>query len=150
LTEQNLSPNTGSPSYHSIHLTPEELKRLPSDQALQACLEFRRLLQILTGILASPDKDLTLRAVAMDLIYTQALKEASGRLPDERTPVVYDIKAVSKRLGIPPAQIRRAYDELEQVGGVHIVNRQMPRRRRKHEQADVWNSSHDDHPSGVD
>ena len=42
---------------------------------VQACLEYRRLLQILTGMLASPNKDLTLRAVAMDLIYTQALKE---------------------------------------------------------------------------
>ena len=141
-------PETSS-AYHSLHLTPEELKQLPPDKMVQACLEYRRLLQILTGMLASPDKDLTLRAVAMDLIYTQALKEASGQLPDERTPVVYDIKTVSERLGIPPAQIRRAYDELEQVGGVHIVNRQMPRRRRKHEQADVWNSSHDDHPSGV-
>ncbi len=114
-------------------MTPEELKQLPPDQVLQACLEFGRLLQILTGILASPDKDLTLRAVAIDLIYAQALKEASGRLPDENTPVVYDIKAVSERLGIPPAQVRRAYDELEQLGGVHIVGRQFPRRRVKRE-----------------
>jgi hypothetical protein len=139
-----------SSAYHSLHLTPEELKQLPHDKVVQACLEYRRLLQILTGILASPDKDLTLRVAAMDLIYTQALKEAAGRLPDERTPVVYDIKTVSERLGIPPAQIRRAYDELEQVGGVHIVGRQMPRRRRKQEQVDVWNSAHDDHPSSMD
>jgi len=114
-------------------MTPEELKQLPPDQVLQACLEFGRLLQILTGILANPDKDLTLRAVAIDLIYAQALKEASGRLPDEKTPVVYDIKAVSERLGIPPAQVRRAYDELEQLGGVHIVGRQFPHRRVKRE-----------------
>ena len=114
-------------------MTPEELKQLPPDQVLQACLEFGRRLQILTGILASPDKDLTLRAVAIDLIYAQALKEASGRLPDEKTPVVYDIKAVSERLGIPPAQVRRAYDELEQLGGVHIIGRQFPRRRVKRE-----------------
>ncbi|HEX6554203.1 MAG TPA: hypothetical protein VF026_15665 [Ktedonobacteraceae bacterium] len=52
---------------------------------------------------------------------------------DEKTPVVYDIKAVSKRLGIPPAQVRSAYDELEQLGGVHIVGRQFPRRRVKQE-----------------
>jgi len=132
LAEHDLSPGTSS-SYHYLHMTPEELKQLPPDQVLQACLEFGRLLQILTGILASPDKDLTLRAVAIDLIYAQALKEASGRLPDEKTPVVYDIKAVSERLGIPPAQVRRAYDELEQLGGVHIVGRQFPPRRVKRE-----------------
>ena len=142
-------PETSS-AYHFLHLTPEELKQLPPDKVLQACLEYRRLLQILTGILASPDKDLTLRAVAMDLIYTQALKEATGRLPDEKTPVVYDIKAVSKRLGIPPAQIRRAYDELEQVGGVHIVGRQFPRKRGRQGEAESGNATHDDHPSGVD
>ena len=86
----------------------------------------------------------------MDLIHTQALKEASGRLPDERTPVVYDIKTVSKRLGILPAQIRRAYDELEQVSGVHIVGRQFPRKRGKQGEAKSGNATHDDHPSGED
>jgi hypothetical protein len=143
-------PGTGS-AYHYLHLTSEELKQLPPDQVLQACLEGRRLLQLLTGILASPDKDLTLRLVAMDLIYTQAVNEAAGRLPDEKTPAVNDIKAVRERLGISPAQIRGAYyDEPEQLGGVHIIVRQFPHRRRKQEQADVWNSAHDDHPSAMD
>ncbi len=149
MTEQNHSPGTGS-SYHYIHLTPEKLKRLPPNQALQACLEFRRLLQILTGILASPDNDRILRAVAMDLIYTQALKEASGRLPEEKTPAVYDIKTVSERLGIPPAQIRRAYDKLEQLGGVHIVGRQFPRKRGRQGEAESGNATYDDHLSGMD
>jgi hypothetical protein len=32
--------------------------------------------------------------------------------------VVYDIKAVSERLGMRPVEIRRAYEQLAELGGV--------------------------------
>ena len=46
-------------------------------------------------------------------------------------PAVYDIKQVSSRLGLPPAEVRRAYEALQQMGGVHILNRRFPRQREQ-------------------
>src|SRR5436305_395800 len=80
--EQNTSQQT-SRSYHLLHLTPEELAHLPPEELLQACLEFRRLLLTLIGILSTPESSLTLRAVAMDLLYSQAQQLAQGQLVDE-------------------------------------------------------------------
>src|SRR5258708_25002922 len=95
-------------AYHFLHLTPEELAHLPPEELLQACLEYRRLLLTLVGILATPESSLTLRAVAMDLLYSQEQRLAQGQLADEAAPVVYDVKQVSERLGLRPAEVRNA------------------------------------------
>jgi hypothetical protein len=41
------------------------------------------------------------------------------------------MKQVSERLGLRPAEVRRAYEELAERGGVHILDRWFP---KKHEQ----------------
>ncbi len=118
-------------AYHFLHLTPEELAHLPPNELLQACPEYRRLLLTLVGILATPESSLTIRAVAMDLLYSQAQQLAQGQLADEAAPIVSDVKQVSERLGLRPAEVRKAYEELAARGGVQILNRWFP---RKHEQ----------------
>ena len=120
-----------SRSHRYLHLTPEELAHLSPDELLQACLEYRGLLQIIAGILATPQTSLTLRVVASDLLYTQAQRVSAGQLPDEASPVVYDIKTVSERLGMRPAEVRRAYEQLSELGGIHILARQFPKRREQ-------------------
>lgn len=118
-------------SYHYIHLSPEELAQLSPEELRQACLEFRDLLLTLVGILATPESSLTLRAVAMDLLYTQAEYLSQGQLAGEAAPVVYDVKQVSERLGLRPSEVRKAYEELAERGGVQILARRFP---KKHEQ----------------
>lgn len=128
--EQNAAQQDTS-SYHCINLTPGQLAHLPPEELLQACLEFRRLLLTLVGILATPESSLTLRAVAMDLLYTQAQQLAQGQLADEAAPVVYDVKQVSERLGLRPAEVRKAYEELAEHGGVHILARRFPKKQEQ-------------------
>jgi CRP-like cAMP-binding protein len=118
-------------SYHFLHLTPEEVAHLPPEELLEACLEFRRLLLTLVGILATPESSLTVRAVAMDLLYSQAQQLAQGQLADEAAPIVYDVKQVSERLGLRPAEVRKAYEELAERGGVQILDRWFPRKRQQ-------------------
>jgi CRP-like cAMP-binding protein len=128
--EQNPAQPASS-SYHLLHLTPEELAHLPPEELLQACLEFRRLLLTLIGILSTPESSLTVRAVAMDLLYSQAQQLAQGQLVDEAEPAVYDVKQVSARLGLRPAEVRKAYEELAARGGVHILDRWFPKKREQ-------------------
>ena len=123
------TPQDASRSYRYLHSTPEELAHLSPDELLQACLGYRDLLQVITGILATPHTGLTLRIVAADLVYTQAQRVSAGQLPNEASPVVYDIKTVSERLGMRPAEVRRAYEQLAELGGVHILARQFPKPR---------------------
>jgi CRP-like cAMP-binding protein len=118
-------------SYHFLHLTPGELAHLPTEELLQACLEFRGLLLTLVGILATPESSLILRAVAMDIVYTQAQHLAQGRLIDEAAPIVYDVKQVSQRLGLRPAEVRKAYEELAARGSVRILDRWFPKKRER-------------------
>jgi len=134
-------------AYHFLHLTPEELAHLPPEELLQACLEFRRLLFTLVGILATPESHLTLRAVAMDVVYSQAQQLAQGQLADEAAPVVYDVKQVSEQLGLRPAEVRKAYEELAERGGVHILDRWFPRKREQQLSLplDAQISPHHDH-----
>ena len=143
--EQNTAQQVTS-SYHYIHLTPEQLAHLPTEELLQACLEFRRLLLTLVGVLATPESSLILRAVAMDLLYTQAQQLAQGQLADEAAPVVYDVKQVSERLGLRPAEVRKAYEELAEHGGVQILDRWFPRKREQQLSLplDAQNSPHHD------
>jgi hypothetical protein len=128
---KNESSHSVSSGYHNIHLTPEDLAHLSPDELLTACLEYRNLLEIIMGVLTTPEKRLTVRAVAVDLIYSQAMRTSKDQTPGEATPAVYDIKAVSQRLGISPAEVRTAYEQLAEVGGVRILDRQYPRRRQQ-------------------
>jgi len=115
-------------AFHALHLTPEELAQLAPDELSQACLEYHRLLQTIMGILTTPDASLTMRVVAIDLLFAQALQIAQGKLPDEATQVVA-IKQVSERLGLRPHEVRTAYEQIEALGGLHIIDKRFPPRR---------------------
>jgi hypothetical protein len=130
-----MAPNevAQSPSgpYHFVHLAPEEIEHLPPDELLQACLEFRNLLLAIMGILYTPDTDPTVRAVAIDLLYTQAQRISQEQVPDEAQHVVYNIKQVSDRLGLRPHVIRKAYEQLEERGALHIDAKSFPTKRKQ-------------------
>jgi hypothetical protein len=118
------------PSYKYLHLTPEELAHLSSAELLEACLESRSLLQIMMGILSTPDASPTERVVACDLVYNQAMHMVNEPTtdPDE---VVADIKAVSDRLGLRPPAVRTAYEALARRGAVRIDDRSLPKPRHQ-------------------
>ncbi len=119
----------GTPhTFHALHLTPEELTQLSPDELLQACLEHHRLLQTIMGILTTPDASLTMRVVAIDLLFTQALQSSQGKTADEATQVVA-IKQVSERLGLRPHEVRTAYEQIEALGGLQIIDKRFPPRR---------------------
>jgi hypothetical protein len=130
MTQDNTSHNT-SRSYHYLHFTPEELAHLPPDELLQASLESRSLLQIIMGILSTPDASPTERVVACDLVYTQALRMAKEKSTDHPQEVVADIKAVSDRLGLRPSSVRTAYEALAKRGAVRIDDRSLPKPRHQ-------------------
>jgi hypothetical protein len=94
-------------------------------------LETRRLLDSIMGVLYTPDSSLIDRAVTIDLLYTEAERLSRRQGAGEDSPVTFPIKTVSERLGIRPAAVRQAYEQLDALGGVHIVARQFPRRREK-------------------
>ena len=118
-------------THHYLHLSSEELAHLPPDQLLQACLESRSLLQIVMGILLSPDANPTERIVACDLIYTQALRMANEPASIESEDVVADVKTVSERLGLRPSAVRAAYEALAERGAVRIDERVLSRPRHQ-------------------
>ena len=120
-----------SSSYHFVHLAPEEIERLPPDELLQACLEYCNLLLAITGVFYTPDADLTTRVVAIDLLYTQAQRISQEQVPDEAQQVVYNIKQVSDRLGLRPPVVRKAYEQLEERGALHIDAKSFPTRRKQ-------------------
>lgn len=117
--------------YHFVHLSPEEIEQLPVDELLQACLEYRNLLLAIMGVLYTPDADLTERVVAIDLLYTQAQRISEEQKQDESQHVVYNIKQVSDRLGLRPHLIRKAYEQLEERGALHIDAKSFPTRRKQ-------------------
>jgi hypothetical protein len=121
---QHSEPGSTDPSYRYLHLSSEELSRLPQDELLQACLELHRLLEIIRGILYTPDSTLILRAVTLDLLFSEAERLSRQQGASAEAPVTYDIKAVSQRLGIRPASVRQAYEQLDALGGVQILARQ--------------------------
>jgi DNA-binding transcriptional regulator YhcF (GntR family) len=41
------------------------------------------------------------------------------------------IKQVSQRLGVPPHEVRKAYDQLEELGGLHIIAKRFPPGRKR-------------------
>jgi hypothetical protein len=130
MAKNDTSHNT-SVSYHYLHFMPEELAQFPPDELLQASLESRSLLQIIMGILSTPDASPTERVVACDLVYTQALRMAKEQSTDHPQEVVADIKAVSDRLGLRPSAVRTAYEALAKRGAVRIDDRSMPKPRHQ-------------------
>jgi CRP-like cAMP-binding protein len=130
MAKGNTSNNAQS-AYRYLHLTPEELAHVPPAELLQACLESRRLLQIILGILLTPDVSPTERVVACDLVYTQAMRMANEPTSDESGEVVADIKTISDRLGLRPSAVRAAYEALAERGAVRIDERILPKPRHQ-------------------
>jgi len=113
-----------TPSYRHIHLTPDELAQLSQASLLQACLQYRSLLQVIVGILTAAQETLTLRIVAADLVYLQAQQAGTGEQGGQAEPVVYPVKQVSERLGLQPKAVQLAYQHLAERGGVEILKRE--------------------------
>ncbi len=86
---------------------------------------------MIKGVLYTPDSTLILRAVTIDLLYTEAERLSRQHGAGTDAPITQDIKTVSDRLGIRPASVRQAYEQLDALGGVHIVARQFPRGHRQ-------------------
>jgi hypothetical protein len=128
---QQREPDNADTPYRYLHLSSEELAQLPSEVLLQACLEVHRLLDIIMGVLYTPDSTLIMRAVTIDLLYAEAERLSRQQGAGEASAVIYTIKSVSERLGIRPASVRQAYEQLDALGGVHIVARQFPKRREQ-------------------
>ena len=128
---QQREPDNADTSYRYLHLSPEELVQLPPDERLQAYLEMHRLLEMIMGVLYTPDSTLIMRAVTIDLLFTEAERLSRQQGAGGDAPVIYNIKTVSERLGIRPASVRHVYEQLDALGGVHIVARQFPRRRER-------------------
>jgi len=128
---QQREPDSTDTTYRYLHLSLEELAQLPPDGLLQACLEMRRLLDIIMGVLYTPDSTLIMRAVTIDLLYAEAERLSRQQGAAEDSAVIYTIKTVSERLGIRPASVRQAYEQLDALGGVHILARRFPQRREQ-------------------
>src|SRR6266702_1214843 len=119
-----------TPSYLHIHLTPDELAQLSPDELLQACLDYRSLLQVIVGILTAAQETLTLRIVAADLVYQQAQQQGTGEGGGQAEPVVAPVKQVSERLGLQPKAVQLAYQHLSEKGGGEILKREFGRAPR--------------------
>lgn len=130
MARQDKADNAQS-SYRYLHYTPGELSRLSPAELLQACLESRNLLQIIIGILLTPDASPTERIMACDLVYAQAMRMANEPTSDQSAEVVADIKAVSDRLGLRPSAVRTAYEALAERGAVRIDERILPKPRHQ-------------------
>jgi hypothetical protein len=130
MTQQS-EPDQVATTYRYLHLSSEELAQLPPHELFQACLEMGRLLDIIMGVLYTPDSTLIMRAVTIDLLYAEAERLSRQQEAGEDSPVTHNVKTVSERLGIRPASVRQAYEQLDALGGVHILARQFPRRREQ-------------------
>lgn len=130
MAKHDTSDNTKS-SYRYLHLTPDELAHVSPAELLQASLESRSLLQIMMGILSTPDASPTERVVACDLVYTQAMRMANEPSSDQPEEVVADIKTISDRLGLRPSAVRTAYEALAERGAVRIDERILPKPRHQ-------------------
>src|SRR5438477_12826396 len=111
--------NNAQGMYRYLHFTPEELAHLSPTELLQACLESRSLLQIMMGILSTPDASPTERVVACDLVYIQAMRMVNEPSIGHEE-IVADIKAVSDRLGLHPGAVRTAEAAVATRGAVRI------------------------------
>ncbi len=102
MTQQS-KPSTPDMTYRYLHLSAEELAQLPPEELLQACLEVRRLLEVIRGVLDTPDATLIMRAVTIDLLYTEAERLSRQHGAGADAPITQEIKTVSDRLGMRPA-----------------------------------------------
>lgn len=66
-TAEYESPQSMERSYHYIHLKAEDLKALPVEGLLQACLEFRNLLLTIMSLCYTPSTGLIVSVTAIDL-----------------------------------------------------------------------------------
>jgi len=107
---QQREPDNAPTTYRYLQLSAEELAQLPLDALLQACLEMRQLLDVIMGVLYTPDSTLILRAVTIDLLYSEAERLSRQQGAGEHASVMYNIKTVSERLGIRAASVRQAYE----------------------------------------
>jgi len=114
-----------SGSSHTLDLSPEELAHLPPDELLQVCLEYRQMLLTIRRVLYTPNATLTLRLVAMDLVYRLAQHQTPDQVLGGEEQVVY-IKQVSERLGLRPKAVRAAYGQLEKLGALDITDIRFP------------------------
>lgn len=121
----------GEARLSAFHLDEEALSRLSREDVLKAALQTEALLDLLIGILRTPETSLVLRAVTMDLLFDEAARQAQHPQADQAGPVTYNIKEISTRLGIRPAAVREALEQLDALGGVHILARRFPRARRQ-------------------
>ena len=80
------------------------------------------------GVLTATDFTSMLRIVDADLLLTFVQSPTSDQGLEESVPVTLDIKTVSPRLRLRPAEIRKAYEKLESLGGVHIIEKRFPPR----------------------
>ena len=128
---QQRESGSADTTYRYLHLSSEELAQLSPDELLQACLEMRRMLDIIMGVLYTADSTRIIRAVTIDLLYSEAERLSQQQGAGGDAPITYTIKSVSERLWIRPASVRQAYEQLDALGGVHIVARQFPSGRRQ-------------------
>ena len=128
---QQREPDHSEKTSRFLPLSSEELAQLSPQELLQVCLQLRRLLEIIRGVLSTPDSTLILRAVTIDLLFSEAERLSRQHGAGAESPVTYDIKTVSQRLGLRPASVRQAYEQLDALGGVHTLARQFPGRREQ-------------------
>jgi hypothetical protein len=128
---QDDTPQHARSSHRYLLFTPEALAHLAPDELLQASLESRGLLQIMMGILSTPDASPTERVVACDLVYTRALHMSKDQSTDHPEEVVADMKEVGDRLGLRPSAVRTAYEQLAKRGAVRIDDRSLPKPRHQ-------------------
>src|SRR5258708_36518503 len=123
---QQREPGSADTFYRYLHLSLEELAQLPPDELLQACLEMRRLLDTIMSVLYTPDSTLIMRAVTIDLLYSEAERLSRQQEAGGDAPITYTIKTVSERLGVRPASVRQGSEQLAALGGGHIWTRRFP------------------------
>src|SRR5260370_30135388 len=95
---QQREPGSADTFYRYLHLSLEELAQLPPDERLQACLEMRRLLDIIMSVLYTPDSTLIMRAVTIDLLYAEAVRLSQQQRAGGRDPSPPNICALRLQL----------------------------------------------------
>src|SRR5258708_16781089 len=119
---QQREPGSTDIAYRYLHLSLEELAQLHPDELLQACLEMRRLLDIIMGVLYTPDSTLIMRAVTIDLLYAEAERLSRQQEAGGDAPVTYNIKTVSEPPRIRPASARQGHRPAHGLGWGRIMD----------------------------
>jgi len=88
---QQREPDHSETTSRFLHLSSEELAQLSLQDLLQACLELRRLLEIIRDVLYTPNATLILRAVTIDLLFSEAERLSRQHGAGADAPVTCDI-----------------------------------------------------------